>query len=138
MAVKPRSEWSEAYRKRIERAEARGVSRQQARGHKAHEHIQRKQTDIARGLLTTSERQTVRKFAREQSKRIGEDVTQAMLNWATLNGYEQFKRLRSEQRAIMRQYKSERNSGIYESRGLPMLETLADERGVQPTWYYYH
>lgn len=33
MASKPRSEWSEPYRRRIESAEARGWSRTQARGH---------------------------------------------------------------------------------------------------------
>lgn len=33
MARKPRSEWSESYRKRIESAERRGLTRQQARGH---------------------------------------------------------------------------------------------------------
>jgi len=33
MASKPRSEWSESYRRRIESAERRGFSRTQARGH---------------------------------------------------------------------------------------------------------
>lgn len=33
MASKPRSEWSDAYRKRIESAERRGLSRTAARGH---------------------------------------------------------------------------------------------------------
>jgi hypothetical protein len=34
MARKPRSEWSEAYRKRVERAERLGKTRQESRGHK--------------------------------------------------------------------------------------------------------
>ena len=33
MARKPRSEWSESYRRRVESAERRGLTRQQARGH---------------------------------------------------------------------------------------------------------
>jgi predicted Zn-dependent peptidase len=33
VAGKPREQWSETYRKRVERAEAKGLSRQAARGH---------------------------------------------------------------------------------------------------------
>ena len=35
MSAKPRSEWTPAYRRRVERAEAAGKSRTQARGHGA-------------------------------------------------------------------------------------------------------
>lgn len=34
MASKPRDQWSPAYRRRVERAEAQGKTRQEARGHK--------------------------------------------------------------------------------------------------------
>ena len=50
MARKPRSEWSPAYRVRMDRAAAQGKTRQQARGHKAGEHIQRKEAQGARPL----------------------------------------------------------------------------------------
>lgn len=39
---KPRDQWSQEYRKRVERAEAKGLTRQQARGHKPKENVTRK------------------------------------------------------------------------------------------------
>jgi len=52
MASKPRSQWSPAYRRRIERAEAAGKTRAQARGHgpKAgvKEHVSRKAREAIR------------------------------------------------------------------------------------------
>lgn len=58
MARKPREQWSAAYRKRIESAERRGLSRQEARGHKPRagrsEHQQRQERRIAKLSQGTS------------------------------------------------------------------------------------
>lgn len=67
MARKPRSEWSPAYRVRMDRAAAQGKTRQQARGHKAGEHIQRKE---GKGLAPSLSAR-IDKFARNQARRAG-------------------------------------------------------------------
>jgi hypothetical protein len=94
MAKKPRKQWSKAYAKRIARAEAKGLSRQAARGHKAREHVSRKE---AKGL-TPSQSAAVDKFARKQAKRTkGADPDAAasvLKQWARDKGYERFRELR--------------------------------------------
>lgn len=142
MAGKDRSTWSEAYRRRIERAEAAGKSRQSARGHKQREHVQRKAREISLGYLTSSQRQSVRKFAAEQAKRSGDDVktTQAaMLEWATLQGFARFQQFRDAVREMSGQYRRSIKRGTYESHGLGLLEMLAREYQVDnEKWFYYH
>lgn len=71
MARLSREQWSADYRRRIERGEARGMSRQEARGHREKvrglpaEHKRREQTQRARGELTESDK----RFARKQALR---------------------------------------------------------------------
>jgi hypothetical protein len=63
--AKPRSQWSKAYRARIERAERKGLSRQAARGHHAKEHVSRKE---AKGL-TAGQSHSIAAFARAQARK---------------------------------------------------------------------
>jgi len=62
-----------AYEKRIERGMAKGLTRQQARGHKPKEHIERKAKEIARYGMTTAQRAALRRGAERQAKRLGLD-----------------------------------------------------------------
>jgi hypothetical protein len=96
MARKPRSQWSPAYRKRIERAEAKGQSRQAARGHKGgREHIARK---AAKGL-TPSQSAKVAKFAREQARKDDnnpdpDEAARRLKEWARDHGFHRFEQLK--------------------------------------------
>lgn len=106
MSGKPRSEWSEAYRRRVERAEAAGKTRQQARGHREKEHVHRRERErrvaaekaiaeqrraeqeriaaererIRKALLppNKSQRAYVRKHARLIAARTGEDADEVV------------------------------------------------------------
>lgn len=145
MAIKPKAQLSEAYRRRVERAEAKGLTRQAARGHKAKEHIARKEREVNLGLLTSSQRQAVRKFAREQwarAERDGEDESEfldQMMDWAVDGGYERFGRLRAKERALHRQYRSELKAKTYASRGLEwLIAETARHEAPDYTWLYYH
>lgn len=72
MARKSREQWSEAYKRRIERAEAKAIregrafTKASARGHKAKEHITRRQNKQFRLLnenaLTSNQQSQVTKF----------------------------------------------------------------------------
>lgn len=69
MAIKPRENLSPAYLRRIERAEAKGLSRQAARGHKQHEHIERKQKEVAKSGLTSGQKAQIKKYTARQVDR---------------------------------------------------------------------
>jgi hypothetical protein len=105
MARTPRSQWTEAYRKRIEReerraaAEGRAPNRQKARGKRQGEHITRKQREELAGI-TSAQRAAIRKWVAAQADRVGksEEETKAaqdkLINWAKLQGYDRFKKFR--------------------------------------------
>lgn len=94
MARKPRSQWSPAYRKRMESAERRGLTGPAKRGHGAAEHIARK---LAAGL-TASQSGQVGKFARQQARRAGGDpdaAVRALKEWTRDKGFARFQALKS-------------------------------------------
>jgi hypothetical protein len=62
-----RSDWSAAYRARVERAEAAGKSRQAARGHKAGEHVTRA---VRKGLPAPTPRKVAPPPAPVRGKRV--------------------------------------------------------------------
>lgn len=148
MAGKDRSQWSESYRRRIERAEAAGKTRQQARGHRQAEHVSRATRNAERkeqfGVLTAKERAAVRKFARDQAAKGGADPDKAIRNlmsWTTRRGYDAFEARRQVVRDLARQYRNEVKRGVYASRGEDVLDDFDD--GDSPEiddgyWYYYH
>ena len=146
MAKKSRAEWSDAYRRRVERAEAAGKSRQAARGHKAKEHVARKDRELkqrdALGVPTTAERASIRKFAREQAKRTGDDPTdlgRRMIEYATSRGIDRFKIEMTRQRGAAADYRRSMKRGTYASIGMSFLEDMVDDGGFpEPAWYFYH
>ena len=95
MARKPRSQWSPEYRRRMERGEARGLSRQAARGHRGGEHIERK----AAAGLTASQSGQIGRFARQQAARRGSDPDEAsrrLKEWTREKGFVRFRELRDK------------------------------------------
>jgi hypothetical protein len=63
MAHKPRSEWTDAYRRRVERGERQGKSKQEARGHRAgsETYRERMRKRAYKLLNATPEKETLRR-----------------------------------------------------------------------------
>ena len=157
MARKPRSQWSPAYRKRMESAERRGLVGPAKRGHRAHEHITRK---AGQGLPGGQAAQ-IDKFARQQAARRGADPDTAssrLKEWVRANGYDRFKELKGARDRRMREKRQRetthvRREGVgrvtlhistgpglagladdMEDFDLPDMDDEYDDYG----WFFYH
>ena len=157
MARKPRSEWSPAYRARMDRAAAQGKTTQQARGHRAGEHIQRK---AGKGLAPSQSAQ-ISKFAHEQAHRRGADGDEAALRlkqWVRDKGFARFQALRQARTTRMREKRQRETThftregggrvtlhistgpgmaalaGDVEDFDLPGMDDEHDDYG----WFFYH
>jgi hypothetical protein len=157
MARKPRSEWSPTYRARIERGEAKGKTPQQARGHRAGEHIQRKE---GKGLAPSLSAR-VDRFARQQARRAGsgdpDQAVRLLKAWTREHGARRFDALdrrvkRHEREKRERQTTHVRHEGggrvtLHISTG-PGVAALANEfeefdlpdmpDGDDFGWLFYH
>jgi hypothetical protein len=145
VAQKPRSEWSDTYRRRVERAEAAGKSRQAARGHKAREHVERRQKEKAKaeeGALTSAERAYARRIGREFGTRAGDDpddAAAASVDYMRRVGAAHFKLQVKRQRDLARRYRKTQAGGTYVSLGMGLLQSFSDDDGFPDVrWYFYH
>lgn len=162
MAGKPRSEWSDTYRKRVERAEAAGKSRQAARGHRGGEHVTRRtnkglpppaprkskrETQSDRnarsiGALTQADKSYVRRQVAGIALRSGDDpddLRADLLAYATRVGIDHFKAQIKIRNEAAREYRGELNQGAYTTRGTDLLDLWqADDGFPDVKWYYYH
>ena len=140
MATKSRDQWSEAYRRRIERAEAAGKTRQQARGHKEKEHVARKERELKEaqsGKLTSYQKQQMRKFVLEQAKKSRDTADDPQEIWDDYKpyffdkGYGWFLVLRSQQRAFVKQ-------GRGAVGALAQLDAIASRLDAENWMLFYH
>ena len=154
MAKKPKSELSEAYRRRIERAEAKGLSRQAARGHKAGEHITRKEHRLkpqqtASGQLTGTQKGQLTRYAKEQARRIPIEINNdpngefiefrdALIAWTTLNGYGAFIAVREGRRALVAQYANGKSKRFRDPSIIGTIQLQSGVPSSDPRWFYYH
>lgn len=147
MARKPLSALSPAYRRRIERAEAKGQSRQAARGHKPREHVERKRREERRaadtGALTSAQKQTIKRYLVAQARKSNEmqDIDRDEL-WELYGGYVEergwawFLRLRSQMKSYHQQYI---RGGYKSMMTLLRLNMEAIDRNDAEGWMlYYH
>lgn len=143
---KPRKarDYRAEYSKRIERALEKGKSRQQARGHKAHEHIERRERERAQFGLSSQEVTAIRHwYARLNPGGHKEIPTEEdVIEFARTKGYADFKVYRDTWNAARQTYLREVKRGDYASRGELYLVMLTDMAGVMPPgderWLYYH
>lgn len=112
------NETAQQYRERRYRELHPGASKQQARGHKPREHVERKQKEIERYGMPLVQQHAVEAFAREQAakniskasartaegrKRHEDHVIQRYLEATRKHGYDQFVRGRQLVRRLSRQ-----------------------------------
>jgi hypothetical protein len=115
MASKPRSEWSAAYRKRIESGERRGMSRQAARGKPPSEHVQRAAREVRKYGLEPWQRNALDKFARKHAYMAGsgdpDAAVRALREWAREQGYERFRELKGQIAGLRRDARAREKRG---------------------------
>ena len=141
---KPR-DFKAEYARRIARALEKGKTRQQARGHKAHEHIERREREKSQNEgLTNDQVRSIRKWYSRfnPNQRKPEPDIEDVIDFAREQGYPQFGEYRKVWDAARRTYLREQSKGTYSSRGLSYLEMLTDMAGVRShgdiEWLYYH
>lgn len=145
-AVKSRG-YTPAYEKRLinairkARKQGKKPTRQLARGHKAQEHVVRREREKERYGVTSSQLQTIRQFILRFNKSGYKDIPdEAMLvDFVRENGYERFTQYRKTWDAARKQYVSELADGTWESRGLQYLNHLTGmAKAPDNQWLYYH
>lgn len=137
-AVARKRDYAKEYARRIAAAEAKGKTRQQARGHKEQEHVHRREREREElGGLSAYEISAIRDWAGRYGNK-DRDVDE-VVEHARENGYDAFKRYRDTWNAARRTYLRESKAGTYSSRGLQYLEMLTGNAGVdEMAWLYYH
>ena len=128
------------YARRVAKGRERGLSRQQARGHRPAEHVERAEREREEHGISSSERASIARFA----ERIGARNKDApdedeLADFAIANGYAAFVAYREMQTELHRNYKRQTRSGAYASLGRGYIEGLASGLGLPDTsWLYYH
>ena len=138
--AKPRKsldQLSPAYRKRLERALAKGKTRQEARGHRAGEARVRKQREREAYGISGADLKAIEAWeARYRNE--GRSLDD-LVEFAISNGYDAFVKYRETWNAARRLYLKELKNETYSSRGLQYLEMLTAQAGVtEISWLYYH
>jgi hypothetical protein len=142
--TKPR-DYKAEYARRIANAVKKGKTRQAARGHKVHEHIERREREKEQNEgLTNDQIRSIRDWYKRfnpNAKKSEPDV-EDVIDFARQEGYDKFGEYRKTWGAARRVYLREQSNGKYSSRGEGYLQMLADMAGVMSVgsieWLYYH
>lgn len=139
MARKSR-DYAGEYARRIAKATAAGKTRQQARGHKAREHVERREKEVAKYGMTISQLRSVQKFVdRRQSLQPSISFFldgDKLDTWVRQHGFDQFTALRTNWERQRRKYKN-----APRPKGEVQIEDLyedVDTDDLEPEWLYYH
>lgn len=134
------------YARRIARAEAKGKTRQQARGHKEHEHVERKEREIAEQGVSGSQLKSIRSFLSRFNPQGYKDVPteEKLVEFVQVRGWQAFGQYRTTWDAYRRRWlKAHAANELDHTGGLGYsLEEITAQAGVMPEgdtpWLYYH
>lgn len=150
MASKPLEQLSPAYRKRIQSAMAKGKTRQQARGHKEGESRIRREKEMSRYGVTSSEKGQITKFFNVVNSRLKpEDKIEYEKFLGRWRGnYDEFKQYKAKVNEMHKQWLSMPSNLKYDTRGDLALEIAAqpfyreiiggDFYSIDNRWFFYH
>lgn len=138
-------DYAKEYARRIKNAAKKGVSKQQARGHKKAEHIARKDREIEeRGLSSQQEKTIEGWYGRTYNPADYNEAARAdldeVIEFVRSNGYDAFTQWRNLWDEIRREYLRQVREGEYDKAvGIVSLEYMAAASGVSDvSWLYYH
>lgn len=139
MARKPR-DFKKEYERRIKNATAKGRTRQQARGHKEAEHIERREREIEERGITGAQEHTIENwYSRTYNPggSLGRKDLEDVLELAKGEGYDAFKEWRATWEAARRTY--QREGSRKDGTGPAYLLDLTLAAGMDDiSWLYYH
>jgi hypothetical protein len=131
MPTKPLDQLSPAYRARLERNLAKGKTRQQARGHKVKEHIEREKKEKQKTGFTSSQKQQIKKFSQKQAHRSNKSATQIEKTITDLvrNEYWKFAAIQKVQLRLEQMKRRNPNKSLREEwqRQTEMLADMLDD-----------
>src|SRR4051812_636340 len=139
MATRPFEQLSPAYRRRIERALAKGKTRQAARGHKAAEHIERRERERERNAgITYDQERSIRRWYENEWDPHGHKVfpeVETIVEFAQTEGWDQYQQYKREWGKARRRYLREGETG----EGEAYLAMITASAGApEMSWLYYH
>lgn len=134
----------ESYARRVAKGIAAGKTRQQARGHKKAEHVERAKREAEEQGVTSAQLKSIRSFLERFNPHSYKDVPteEDLVELVQDRDYATFQTYRKIWDAARRAYVRERDDGTYESRGFGYLVSLTTMATVRPQgeepWLYYH
>lgn len=137
---------SEAYARRIARAEAKGRTRQQARGHKEKEHVARKEREIEEQGISGSQLKSIRSFLSRFNPLGYKNVPteEDLVEFVQSRDWVSFGQYRTTWDAYRRRWLKAHAAKELDHNGSLgySLEEITAQAGVMPEgdmpWLYYH
>ena len=143
----PQKPLSPSYARRIERALAKGKTLQQARGHRAQEHILRREREkIQFGGLTGDQIRQIRRWygsTFNPTNQRRQPSAEQLIDFARANSYAGFSAFRQRWTKLRNDYTRQQSRGTYASRGEQFLEDMGEDMEddfhvPDIEWLYYH